>query len=143
MKSIATLVVAVTTLMVFATNAAAQQPVEYNVTVKAEVVKGSPADHYLTFNVPVSIPDAMLPAGTYIFTKKGSSVVQVTSADGSQQLAQFFTIPIARAATNDSYVVTLAPSDGQAARRITAWYLPNQAVGLQFLYAGAESAGER
>src|SRR5262245_23275064 len=97
MKRILIMMLATATVAVFATNAFAQQPLEYNVVVKVEVVKGSPGDHFLTFNTPVTIPDGTLAPGTYIFSILGSSAIQVRTADRSEPLAMFFTTPIRRA----------------------------------------------
>lgn len=139
MKRIATIMLALASLAVFSATAFAQDPVEYKVTVKGDVVKGSPGDHFLTFKGPVAIPDATLPAGTYIFTVVGSSAVRVSNADRTP-LAMFFTSPILRVDPSDSYEVTLVPTESGATRRIAKWFLPNQSKGFEFLYEEASGA---
>jgi hypothetical protein len=143
MKRVLTLILTAGTVAIFSANAFAQQPVEYNVTVKADVVKGSPNDHYLTFTTPVEIPDATLPAGTYVFTLIGTSVVQVTSVDRTQQLAMFFTSPLRRFDSSDNHRMTMLPAAKDESRRITAWFRPNTELGLEFQYGAGETAGAR
>jgi hypothetical protein len=143
MKRILSVVFGIGAVMAISATAFAQQPLEYKVTVKAEVVKGSPGDHFLTFDEPVAIPNATLPAGTYIFSVMGSSVVQVSTADRSQQLAMFFTAPSRRIDLSDSYEVTLIATRDRSPRRVTQWFLPYQPVGLEFLYPPAEGVAGR
>ena len=95
MKRFAIVVSALAVVLALTTSAVAQQ-VEYKVTVKAEEVRGSATDHFLTFTGPVQIPDVTLPAGTYVFSLVAPSIVQVTSADRSLQYAMFFTAPVQR-----------------------------------------------
>jgi hypothetical protein len=143
MKRIVTVSVAIAALAVFAATAVAQPPVEYKVTVTGGIAKGSPSEHFLTFDTPVAIPDATLPAGTYVFQMLGSSVVQVSSADRSQQWGMFFTAPVRRADAGDQYEVTLLQTGDKSPRRITQWFLPNQSLGFEFLYANDEVRGAR
>jgi hypothetical protein len=139
MKKAAVMILALALPVVFATTAAAQEPVEYEVTVKGDVVKGSPSDHFLTFATPVSMPDVTLPAGTYIFTIRESSIVQVRSADRSQAYGLFFTMPVESGEWREQHAITLA---GET-RRITKWFLPDRTTGFEFLYAEAEVSAER
>ena len=139
MKRLATMILALAVLAVFATAAAAQQPVEYKVTVTADAVKGAPNDHFVTFSGPVHIPDVTLPAGTYVFSIVAPSVVQVTNTDRSQFYAMFFTAPVQRADADDQYDMRFA-SNELAPNRITRWFLPNREVGFEFLYP-AEVSG--
>ena len=122
--------------------AAAQQPLEYKVTVMGEAVKGSASDHFLTFSSPFQIPEVTLPAGTYVFTVVAPSVVRVSSPDRSQQYAMFFTAP-ARQEPADQYEMVFARTDAAVPARIAKWFLPNQTLGFEFLYSKAEAAGER
>jgi hypothetical protein len=144
MKKLATLIAMLAVLTAFASTALAQDPVQYSVTVEGTVVKGSPSDHFHTFNGPVHVPDVVLPAGTYIFTMLGSSVVQVLSADRSQQLAMFFTAPVQRLEAGDNYEVRLVTTGNDSPRRISKWFLPNQSLGFEFLYPTSDVVrGER
>lgn len=143
MRKVATSVFAVVALVVFVAGASAQQPIEYTVTVKAERVKGSPGDHYLTFSAPVHIPDVTLPAGTYIFSLLGSSVVQVTNVDRSEHYAMFFTSPAWRADPTDGVEMTFVRTRETAPLRVDTWFLPNQTLGFEFLYPMTELRGDR
>jgi hypothetical protein len=140
MKRFATVVLAFATVLAFAATAVAQQPLEYRVEVKAEVVKGSPNDHFVTFTGPVHIPEVTLPAGTYIFSIVAPTVVQVSNADRTQFYAQFFTAPIQRADATDEYEMQIVPTNATAPGRIAKWFLPNQTRGYEFIY-GSEAAG--
>jgi hypothetical protein len=140
MRKLATMILALAVLAVFAIPAAAQQPVEYKVTVTADVVKGSPNDHFVTFSGPVHIPEVTLPAGTYIFSIVAPSVVQVSSADRSKYYAMFFTSPVHRADATEEYDMRFAANE-LAPDRITQWFLPNRTTGLEFLYPAGEVSG--
>jgi hypothetical protein len=143
MKKAATLVLALATLAVFTSNAVAQQPVEYNVTVKADAIKGSPNDHFVTFSGPVQLPDVTLAAGTYVFSIVAPSVVQVSNIDRTEHYALFFTAPTLRPEATEDYQMTLEATIDTAPRRVTNWYLPNQTRGLEFLYPAAGEATGR
>src|SRR5262245_5027799 len=143
MKRVAAVVLALAVLAVFSTTALAQQPVEYNVTVTGEIVKGAPTDHFLTFLTPVQVPEAILPAGTYSFTLQGSSTVRVSSADRAQVFAMFFTTPVTRPDAGDDYQVTLNLSEDRGPRRVSKLFLPNRSIGLEFHYPKGDLPGER
>jgi hypothetical protein len=142
MNKVVTIVFAMALALAVSTPAAAQQ-VDVNVLVTAEVVKGSPGDHFVTFNAPVGIPDVTLPAGTYVFSFVAPSVVQVSSADRRHRYAMFFTSPIERAAATDQYDMTVVPTSATAPGRIATWFLPNQTRGVEFLYRAAEGDTSR
>lgn len=143
MKKVTTVVLAVIALVVFAAGASAQQPLEYTVTVKAEPVKGSPNDHFLTFSGPIHIPEVTLPAGTYIFSLQSSSIVQVMSADRSEVYAMFFTAPAQREEIADEVEMTFVPTGDYAPQRIAKWFLPYKTAGYEFLYPPSELRGAR
>lgn len=142
MKRFAIVVSALAVALALTTNAVAQQ-VEYKVTVKAEEVRGSATDHFLTFTGPVQIPDVTLPAGTYVFSLVAPSIVQVTSADRSLQYAMFFTAPVQRLDPTDDYEMTIVPTNASTPGRVAKWFLPNQTRGFEFLYPPAATLGER
>jgi hypothetical protein len=130
-------------ILLTALSAAAQQPLEYKVTVLGEAVKGSASDHFLTFSGPFQIPEVTLPAGTYVFTLVAPSVVRVSSPDRSQQYATFFTAPVALQEAGNEYQMEFERTDAAAPARIAKWFLPNKASGFEFLYPKVEAAGER
>ena len=143
MKRVSLVVLALATLMVFATTAAAQQPLEYKVEVKGEVVKGSTGDHFLTFSGPVGMPEVTLPAGTYVFSIVAPSVIQVSSVDRTQHYGMFFTATTQRPETTDGYEMVVVPTNETAPGRIAKWFLPNQSRGYEFLYRDSEFRGAR
>ncbi|MGE4054983.1 MAG: hypothetical protein AB7F99_09305 [Vicinamibacterales bacterium] len=113
---------------------------EEEVSVTASPRPGSPSDHFMTFSGPVSVPGAVLPAGTYIFrlAGDGKKVLQILKADRSETYAMFHTMQveeISRGLTSDSYVVTWDPTtDDDDAPALNAWYVPHQARGYRFVY---------
>ena len=141
MKRVATISLALLALTVF--SAAAQEPLEYKVTVLGETARGSASDHFLTFNGPFQIPDVTLPAGTYVFTIVAPSVVRVSNLDRSQHYAMFFTMPVAQVEAGDQYEVVLTRTADESPQRIAKWFLPNQSAGFEFLYPKTERVGER
>lgn len=130
-------------VLAFAATVAAQQPLEYKVTVQGETVKGSPADHFLTFSAPFQLPEVTLPAGSYIFTVNASSVISVTSADRTHHYAMFFTAPAPQDQAGDDYQMEFTRVDDKSPQRIAKWFLPYRSTGFEFLYPKAEAAGER
>jgi hypothetical protein len=137
---------AIASLALFALTAApaaAQQPLEYRVTVQGENVKGSANDHFMTFDAPFQIPDVSLPAGTYVFTIVAPSVIRVSSPDRSHHYGMFFTTPVNRAETGGEYLMEFVPTVEGAPARIARWFLPNQSTGFEIPYPKAELAGER
>ena len=134
------IVVGLALVALVAASAAAQQPVEYNVTVQGEIVKGAAGDHFLTFDGPCQIPEVSLPAGTYVLTIVAPSIVRVSSADRTQYYAMFQTIPARRTDANEEYEMVFARTNRDAPQRIAQWFLPNQLTGLEFMYPKAETS---
>jgi len=97
----------------------------------------SPFDHVLTFTIPVQIPGASLPPGSYIFRFVRPSMLQVMTAMKTRVYATFFTIRAEGDGFGDpdrermklAYV-----EDGPP--RIVAWYLP-ASTGYEFVYPKA------
>jgi hypothetical protein len=137
------IVVGLALLAFIAAPAAAQQPVEYKVTVQGETVRGSAADHFLTFSAPFQLPDVSLPAGTYVFTIIGPSIVQVTSPDRRHQYAMFFTAPLPQGNATGEFEMVFARTTETAPPRVAKWYLPYKTTGFEFLYPKTEAEGDR
>jgi hypothetical protein len=137
------IVVGLALLAFIAAPAAAQQPLEYKVTVQGEIVKGSAADHFLTFSAPFQLPDVTLPAGTYVFTVVAPSIVRVSSPDRAHYYAMFFTAPIPQEEATGEYEMVFARTIDTAPQRVTKWFLPYRTSGFEFLYPKAEAATER
>jgi len=92
----------------------------------------------LTFSQPVEIPGMVLPAGTYTFKLADSAsdrhVVQVFTADGSQILATFMTIPDYRLTATDQTVMKFRETPSGSPDAIRAWFHPGSSVGEEFVY---------
>jgi hypothetical protein len=66
------------------------RPTKYFVDVKGNMAQMTGAlDATLTFDKPVQIPKAILPAGTYLFTLITPSTMRVTNEDGTHVFAVF------------------------------------------------------
>ena len=96
---------------------------DVNVAARPTRVAGSLSDHVLTFNVPIEVPGASLPAGTYIFRSLTRSVIQVVSADRRTIYAAFQTTPSYRTTARE--IVTFAAGGDTEALRIIGWYPPD------------------
>jgi hypothetical protein len=139
-KQIAVVLVASLTLVAWTGLASAQtpqKPLEFKVTVTAEPVVGSAADHFLTFSGPVEIPDVGLAPGTYIFRILAPSVVQVLSKDRKMVYTTFFTIPTWRPDSEEGDVVAFVKTRNDAPLRMIKWFEPNQLQGRELLYPPA------
>jgi hypothetical protein len=140
MKIVTTVLLTVT-LSAVASIASAQQPLDYRVTVAADIAKGSSDDHFVTFSGPVHVPDVTLPAGTYVFRLLPSSVIQVRSTDGTETYGMFFTRPASRLEPTDDYDVRLKLRRQTAPPRVSQIFLPGRSLGFEFVYD--EARGDR
>ena len=91
-----------------------------------------------TFDSPVEIPGAVLPAGTYQFKladpESDRSVVRVLNADGSRVYATVTTIVEQRGTPTDKPVVTFEERAAGSPQAITAIFYPGETTGMQFEY---------
>jgi hypothetical protein len=98
---------------------------------------------YLTINAPVEIPGVVLPPGTYMFKLEdpgiGSSLVQVSSRDGSKLYSTFLTIPVRRATLSREPVVRLEKAGPSGLEAVASWFYPDELVGHKFVYPKAEA----
>ena len=122
--------------------APSKEPTRMNATVTvmghATDVKGSPADHLLTFSGPVEIPGVALHAGTYVFKPiEGTSLVRVTNTDGSIVYATFFTTPVARTDDTKQPLVTFERVGARSPVRMAAWFTQGNSIGMSPLYPPA------
>ena len=138
-----TIVVGLALLVFIAAPAAAQQPLEYKVTVQGEIVKGSAADHFLTFSAPFQLPHVTLPAGTYVFSVVAPWTVRVSSPDRTHYYAMFFTVPVPQDEPSSEYEMLFARTSDTVPPRIAKWFLPYKTTGYEVLYPNPEAAGER
>jgi hypothetical protein len=93
----------------------------------------------MRFNVPVQIPGAVLPAGTYLFQFITPSFIRVTSTDQRQVYATFTVLPVSSNATPPRRGQARFQNRGNAEPiRLLSWYLPWSATGIQPVYSKAE-----
>jgi hypothetical protein len=93
---------------------------------------------YLTFRAPVSLPGAVLPAGTYLFShlecSSSSNILRITSADGSRLYATLLVIPQDRPTATDEPTVVFGRTRAGSPRPIEAWFYPGEKVGDKLVY---------
>ena len=94
---------------------------------------------YVRFNRPVALPGVALGAGTYIFELPdaigASDVVRVSSLDRRDDYLTAFTRIVERpAGMNPNQVVSFGEAAASAPQPITAWWLPHESTGRQFIY---------
>src|SRR5262245_15434663 len=116
---------AVAALLLGATLATAQAPDTNRATV-------------ISFDAPVSLPGATLPAGSYLFRLTDSQVnrniIQVFDKDRSKIFATIVAIPAQRNEPSDETVVTFNESPASAAPAVRYWYYPGARTGQEFVY---------
>ena len=93
----------------------------------------SASERVLSFNLPVEIPGARLPAGVYIFRLMAPRLLQVQSITRSKVYATFFTIPASPIGDENRESIKFEVTGEDAVPRIVAWYVPG-AEGHEFLY---------
>lgn len=107
------------------------------ITVKgmASTAKGAPGDHYLTFSMPIALPNVSLAPGTYVFRRPASNILQVLAADGREPRALLQTRPVSRSTSLDTYQIVFRPANAPGSpRRIDSWFAPGEMTGQQLTY---------
>ena len=90
---------------------------------------------HLTFDQPVGVPGAVLPAGQYTFQAIRPDIVRVSSRDGRRVFYTGFTDRVRRpAALGRDVMVSLGESPSGQARPITVWYPEQTSLGHRFIY---------
>jgi len=106
-------------------------------------VPGARADEWnkmtvVTFNQPVEVPGAILPAGTYVFKLMDSAgdrnVVQILNKDQTHLYATVLAIPAYRDRPAQETVVRFAERPADSPEAIEYWYYPGDQYGVQFVY---------
>ena len=91
-----------------------------------------------TFNEPVEVPGAVLPAGKYVFKLADSDsdrdIVQVFNADESKIFATILAIPDYRMKTPDKTIVTFDERPKDSPEAVRAWFYPGDNYGIEFVY---------
>ncbi len=96
---------------------------------------------YLTFNRPVSVPGASLPAGTYVFrrpTDTATNVIEVLSKDDSRAFSMFMTIPATRQESTPETTVVFGEAPQGTPPPIRRWFPAYSLTGYEFLYPKGE-----
>jgi hypothetical protein len=92
----------------------------------------------LTFSKPFEIPGHVLPAGTYTFqladTLADRHILQVSSADGKEQLALVMGIEVSRIDTTTQTVITFNEVPTGSPETIRTWFYPGRTSGVEFVY---------
>jgi hypothetical protein len=93
----------------------------------------------VTFNEPVEVPGAVLPAGSYEFkladNEAENNVVQIFNADGTHLVTTVMAIPDYLAKTPDKTVMHFAERAAGQPEALTAWFYPGDNYGEQFVYS--------
>jgi hypothetical protein len=96
----------------------------------------------VTFNQPVEIPGAVLPAGSYRFvlldTMSDCSVVQIFSSDRKKLFATEMTISSERARSTDNSTFDFAERESSSPEALLKWFYPGETTGHEFLYPKQE-----
>jgi len=88
-----------------------------------------------SFDQPVEIPGHVLPAGTYVFVEKGSTIVQVWDKDQSKLFATLITNAAEQSRYSDErqeFEFEKGASD--APMELKAWFIDSGSRGHEFIY---------
>lgn len=95
-----------------------------------------------TFNEPVQVPGAVLPAGTYRFEllnpESQQGVVQIFNADRTHLLATVQTISAERMEPTGDTAITLAEPEAGRPDALVKWFYPGNDIGHEFVYPKSE-----
>jgi len=94
------------------------------------------------FSVPVQVPRAIPPAGTYRFQFLTPTLVRVTSLDGKRMYGTFTTVPVLRNVPPNLGQVRFKNVGAQPLRLI-AWYLTGNSTGNQPLSPSGTNPRQR
>lgn len=93
---------------------------------------------YVTISAPVSVPGAVLPAGTYTFrladTLASRNVVQIFDKDGSKIYATLITIAAERNEPSGDAVITFHETPANQPPALHFWYYAGEKAGHEFVY---------
>lgn len=92
----------------------------------------------LTFNEPVQVPGATLPAGTYVFkladSQSDRTIVQVFNADRTKLITTILAIPDYKMKTPSKTVISFDERPSGQPEALRAWFYPGDNFGVQFVY---------
>jgi hypothetical protein len=91
-----------------------------------------------TFNEPVQIPGAVLPAGTYRFQlldpDSQKDIVQIFNAERTALFATVQTIAAERLQPTGDTTITLAAPEAGGPNVLVKWFYPGRLIGHEFVY---------
>lgn len=91
-----------------------------------------------TFNQPVQIPGAVLPAGTYRFqllnADSEQGIVQIFNADRTVLFAMVQAISAERMEPTGDTTLTLAEPEAGRPGALVKWFYPGDVIGHEFVY---------
>jgi hypothetical protein len=120
--------------------AGAKDPSKFYVRMTDHHIHGSGAvtDNLMRFSVPVEIPRAVLPAGTYLFEFVTPTLVRVTDLNRTKVYATFTTMSAVRTVPPNRGTVRFQNRGGDSPVRLIAWFLYGNSSGSQPLYPKAQ-----
>ena len=93
---------------------------------------------FVTISAPVSLPGAVLPAGTYLFrladTQASRNVIQIFDKDRSKIFATLITVSAERNEPSEDAVITFRESAAEQPPALRYWYYAGEKSGQEFVY---------
>ena len=87
------------------------------------------------FDQPVEIPGHVLPAGTYAFVEKGSTIVQIWDKDQTKLLATLITNAAEQSRfSEERQEFEFEKAAPDAPKELKAWFRDSGSLGHQFIY---------
>jgi hypothetical protein len=111
----------------------------------AAVAQAQPEDKrtYFTFNRPIALPGATLPAARYLFrivdSQTSRKVVQVLKDDGKTPVAMMNTITDERSEASKDPEVSFIETPRDAPSAVKTWWYPGERIGYEFIYPRAQA----
>jgi hypothetical protein len=97
-----------------------------------------------TFDAPVVVPHATLPAGTYVFKLADSlsnrSVVQIWNGDETQIVTTALSIPMRRTEPTGDVIVKFASTPAGVPPAVKGWFYAGALTGHAFVYPEEQAA---
>ena len=105
------------------------------VTPRSASAQGLVTGTIAIFDQPVEIPGQVLPAGTYAFVQKGSTIVQVWDKDQSKLFATLITNAAEQSRFADERQEFEFESAGPSRpAELKAWFKDGESLGRAFIY---------
>jgi hypothetical protein len=108
---------------------------EVTVTTPKLTIKGSPRDHFFTFDAPVAIPGVTLAPGAYIFRRPietNGHIVQILSADRRHVYAMYDMWPAYRSKITGRDAVVFGQASAGFPKPLLQYFSHNESLGYTF-----------